>query len=426
MSRKRKLAELHFVAKLKDKEGESHFYHLVDAEKIETVPQEQVERDTIERMKNVSPTPTFGITRTFVHFSIVEPEEFVNLEHANVVVEAHLPYCLHIPNGIELEVNLPDKNVEALVAFNKVWTKRAQEDGRPSDDTDFYMDGSETHFQKSTILTPRVPVRPEEGWDQYFTGRNIERMKDQNGTFRYTQLFIEFDPHLSEGFMAKLDRLTQTEGEMVLGQISDQALAIANRIIDCYRHTTKQEYVERLGALSISTVYFKKENQGFHFMGLVPGIESAMMNRSKEEIDEIEHLLKESTPIPLHDLLVLDAHSAFQRRAFTLAVVESFQALEIMLENYLTSAFIAKGTSKEECEKKLDTYWKTKDRLNLLLKEVKGVALNESASLWDPWHTKYDKVRNEVIHQGKQASEKETKETMDANENVMSWLQQLP
>lgn len=343
-----------------------------------------------------------------------------------MLIEAHIPYCLHLPNGTEVDIDLPDKDIKARVAFAKIWTQRAQEDGVPSDETDFYMEDAPTYFNKSTMIGPKVPLRPEEGWDQYFTGRNIERMKDQNGTFRYTKLFIEFEPKLTTEQMAKLNELTKGEGETLLEQISENALCVVNRIIDCYRYITKQEYIERLGSLSVNSIYFKKENWGFYRIGLVPGIETATMNRSKKEIDAIEKLLSGATPIPLYELLVLDSHSALERKALTLAVVESFQALEIMLENYLIAVFESKGVAKEEYEEKMDTHWKTKERLNLLLKETKGCALNENAALWDPWHTKYDKVRNEVIHQGKSISAKEAEETMKANEAVIVWVQGLP
>lgn len=425
MAKKKQTAEMHIGATFKGREGEIDLYHIVDAEKIKQVPKEQLEKDTMERLKVVSPTPTSGIFRTVAHFSMVEADALSEFSFGSVIVEAHLPYCLHLPNSYEMTVDLPDRKIEALVSFQKVWTKRAEEDGVKSDDVDFYAADTTTYFQKSTMRTPIFPVRPEEGWDQYFTGRNIERMKDQNGTFRYSRLFIQFDPNISEDRLAALERATKEEGEAVFDEIADIALAVVNRVIDCYRHVTRQEYVERLGVLSINTVYLKKQNQGLHIMGLVPGIESAMMNRSKKEIDEIERLLKDGEPVPLHDLLVLDAHSAFQRKAFTLAIVESFQALEIMLENYLVAAFKAKGVSQADYEAKLDKHWKTKERLNLLLKEVKGHALNENAALWDPWHIKYDKVRNEVIHQGKSASAKETEGAMKANEAVMAWLHGL-
>lgn len=420
----KKLTELHAKVKFKDGETDRDLYHIFDA-KIREAPQGEMENEIREHLKMVSPTPVSGIYRSFLHFAYEKPEDLVHLDYANVVVEAHLPYCLHLPNGTEMEIDLPDKEMKGLVEFMKTWTKRAQEDGVLSSNVDFYMADAPTYFNKSTILTPKIPARPDEGWDQYFTGRNIERMRDQSGTFRYTRLLIEFNPDIPKEKISKLSQLSKGEGEAVLNEIAKSALAIVNRVIDCYRYITKEEYVERLSDLSINMIYFKEQNQGFYIIGLMPGIETAMMNRSKKEITEVENILEKGTPLPLHELLILDSHSAFQKKAFTLAVVESFQALEIMIENYLVGAFKEKGVSQSEYEKKLDTNWKTKDRLNVLLKEVKGHSLNENATLWEPWHTKYDKVRNEIIHQGKQVSEKDTEETIQVNGSVIAWIESL-
>jgi len=175
--------------------------------------------------------------------------------------------------------------------------------------------------------------------------------------------------------------------------------------------------------LSTHLVYFRKENQGFY--PIVPLIEGAVMNRSKKEIEKIKKMLMKGVQPPIHELLALDARSALNRKAYTFAIVESFQAFEIMLENYLISAFIDKGVSRREYEAKLDRYWKTKERLNILLQETKGRALNQNSPLWDPWCNVYDKVRNEVIHQGKQATQKEAEATLSINESIVSWLEGL-
>jgi len=426
MPKKYTLAKLGIktIFKIEGKEMEKNLYHLVDAEKIKNVSKERIEKEIAEKLKLVSPRPVSAINRLLTHYSIVDPQDSVDLGFANMFVEVHIPYCLHLPSGIEVNVNLSEKNIKAKVVFFKVWTKRAEADGVLSDDVDFYMEGAPTYFQKGVMLTPKIPLHLEEGWDQYFTGTNVERIRDQNGIFRYTRLLIEFEPNLSPEQMKKLDNLNR-EGENLLEQISENIIAIINRAIDCYRYTTKQAHIERLGIINIHNIYFKKENIGFNVIGLFPGIETAVMNRSKEEIENIKELLETSTPIPLYELLILDSHSAFNRKAFTLAIVESFQALEIMLENYLITAFTAKGVPQNIYEKKMDTHWKTKERLNELLNEVKSHSLKQESALWQAWHTKYDKVRNEVIHQGKQITEKETDEVIKTNEKVIDWLNSL-
>jgi hypothetical protein len=67
----------------------------------------------------------------------------------------------------------------------------------------------------------------------------------------------------------------------------------------------------------------------------------------------------------------------------------------------------------------------TKIRLNDILKELKGTTLNLQTSIWDKWSTKYDKTRNEVIHAGREPNEKETKDTLDVNEDVIRWISSL-
>jgi hypothetical protein len=297
----RKKVELHLEARLNDKIV--RFYHLLDAETIEQVPRTDLERDVAERIKGVSTASTFGIYKTYIQFAYADPGSISGFDHANVLVEARLPYCLHLPNGFEVEISIPDSIAKALVNFQKEWTKAAYEGGVPSDNIDFYAEDTVTHFQKATVVTPNTPIKPEEGWDPHFTGTNIETIKDQNGTFRYSRIYIQFDPNIDGGRIPDLENLRKGEMETLLGTIDAQALNIVNRIIDCYRYVTKQEYVERLGHLSTHLVYFRKENQGFY--PIVPLIEGAVMNRSKREIDQIKNMLVKGVQPPIHKLLAL-------------------------------------------------------------------------------------------------------------------------
>jgi hypothetical protein len=185
--------------------------------KLEQVPRNELERDTAERIKGVSTTPTFGIHKTYIQFAYADPRSISGFDHANVLIEARLPYCLHLPNGFEVEIPIPDSSARALVIFQKEWTKGASEGGTPSDNIDFYADDTVTHFHKATVVTPNTPIKPEEGWDPHFTGTNIEKIKDQNGTFRYSRLYIQFDPNIDGGHLPDLEHLRKGEMEALLG-----------------------------------------------------------------------------------------------------------------------------------------------------------------------------------------------------------------
>jgi HEPN domain-containing protein len=370
-------------------------------------------------LDTLSITPVSGIYKNYISFNYTQPDALKDFGYGNTLVQAHLPYCLHLPNHYEMTVEIPERDLRALVIFEKIWTNRARADHTPSDSTDVFADNRVLYFKNSTILTPKMPFNPEEGWDSFFTGKNIERMKDQNGVFRFTLVHIQFDAHLPE----ELERLGQAALEDLLRVVQEQALAIINRVIDTNRGTTKEIHVRRLGELKVNLIYFLPRNQGFYI--LLPNIETAQMNRSRLEIETIsEHLSSGKRP-EIHTLLALNARSSMDTGDYTLAIVESFQALEIFLENYLRSILRARGDSDEQIVRFLKTNWMTKDRLTTVLKSLKGSSLNERRDIWDRWCTRYDKTRNEVLHAGKEPTRKETEDTLAVNEITIHWLLSL-
>ena len=149
------------------------------------------------------------------------------------------------------------------------------------------------------------------------------------------------------------------------------------------------------------------------------------MNIPLNDVEKLSLLLNDSSRPEIYRLLLLDARDSLRNKDYTLAIVESFQALEIFLENYLIAEFKAKRVTESEYKKVLDTYWTTKDRLNTVLNMIKGVSLNKQAQIWDTWCTRYDKTRSEVIHQGKESTQVETQETVEINEKVIDWISKL-
>ena len=405
--------EMFIEATFKGLEKPIRFYALADKEVIKNTPKEAMEEMIRKDMEKLSITPVSGLYKTYLSYQYSEPDTLKDFDFGNILVQAHIPYCLHVPNHYEMTISIPEQNLEALVIFEKIWTNRAQEDQRQSDITDFFAEDRVLYFKNSVILTPVIPFRPEQGWDSFFTGRNAEKMKDQNCIFRYTRVHIQFNMDVPES-------LGKSTNETLLKEVQGKALAVMNRVIDNYREITKEIHVRRLGELKINLIYFIPQNQGYYL--LLPNIETAKMNRSRQEIENISKRLSTGEKPEVYKLLLLDARSSFDTRDYTLAIVESFQALEIFLENYLIQEFKKRGDSENQYKKALKTSWQTKDRLNTVLKDLKGSALNEQKNIWDKWCTRYDKTRNEVLHAGKEATEEETLETLDVNEKAIEWI----
>lgn len=408
--------EMFIKATFKGIEKPIRFYVFADKEVIKNTPKEAMEAMIRSDMEKISITPVSGLYKTYLSYQYSEPGTLKDFDFGNILVQAHIPYCLHIPNHYEMTISIPEQNLEALVIFEKIWTNRAQEDQRQSDVTDFFAEDRVLYFKNSVILTPVIPFRPEQGWDSFFTGRNAEKMKDQNGIFRYTRVHIQFNMDVPE-------TLEESTNETLLKEVQGKALAVMNRVIDNYREITREIHVRRLGELKINLIYFIPQNQGYYL--LLPNIETAKMNRSRQEIENISKRLSAGEKPEVYKLLLLDARSSFDTRDYTLAIVESFQASEIFLENYLIQEFKKRGDSEDQYKKALKMNWQTKDRLNTVLKDLKGSALNEQKNIWDKWCTRYDKTRNEVLHAGKEATEEETLETLDVNEKAIEWILSL-
>ena len=177
------------------------------------------------------------------------------------------------------------------------------------DEVDIFGEDRIVYLKKSVLTSPKFPIHSEEGWEQAYKGRNIEKIKDQNGTFRYTRLYLQFDYEIPKN---RLEGGKDTK--VALDEVWQVALTAVNYLIDCYRFTTGQEYIQRLGSLSVNMTYFLDHNIGFYTS--FPNIETAPINRTKKEIDHIEKMLESGEKPPVYRLLLLDAKCAFDKKRY--------------------------------------------------------------------------------------------------------------
>jgi hypothetical protein len=413
------------TAQAKYKVGDIEEWHqvnaLINAEKFSALSPEQQKLTLQEEIQRVAPRKVSGIFTMKTGFSFEDHKDIEKFNYGNILVEAHLPYCLHIPNGYELEVQLSSSSDKALLIPEKVWTHKATEDGRRSDETDFFADNEVLHFKNSAVLSPRLPIDPHEGWEQNYTGRNLQKIKEKNGRFRFSHLYIQFDYPIT-----KEEASDKVKSELVLNNIHDKALDAVNKLIDAYRSITKQEHITRLGELSINMIYFIDLKEGWYTLPM--NIETATMNRSKIEIEKIETMLEKGERPDLYTLLLLDAQNSFDSKDYALAIVQSFQGLEIFLETYLLKELQnRKNYSEQQALDYLSTgnNWKTKTRLKEVLKEATGTSLAEiDKNTWDMFCITYD-TRNKVVHKGKEASGHEVDNVLKCNIHIIELLKTM-
>lgn len=419
---KRFIDTARIVAKVKfDKTQEVIDLHaIVDAEKYRKLPPEVAEQITKQEIGKISLAPSTVIYSTITSYSYSDRDAIKDFNFGNILIEAHIPYCLHLPNHTELEVSLTDSQLDALVILEKIWTNRAQTEKGKSNSTDFFTEDKTLYHKDIEIIGPVQPFRDEDGWDSFITGRNVEKLNDRNGLFRYSKLYIQFNNILPD----KINEANDSVRNRLFKEIHDKALSVVNRLIDNYREITNEIYVRRLGSLKINLIYFIPQDIGFYITN--PNITTAVMNRSEKELKKLKSRLKSGYKPELYKLLRHNAKNSVDLKEYTQAIVESYQALEIMLENFLIVVLRKRGDKEGDIKNFLDKNWRTKDRLNMVLKNLKGKALNENTSMWNKWCHHYDQTRNEVFHSGKEPSENEVRDTLEINEKVIKWVDSLP
>lgn len=395
------------------------FYILADKEIVDQTPKEKM----LTRIKrdletSISLKPVSGIYNLHPNFSYTEKDILNDFGYADTLFQVQLPYCLHLPMNYEFKVSIPEQDIDALIIHQKIWTKRANEDGRNSDMVDFFAEDIPLYFKTSTFLTPKLPTDLADGWESYFTGRNLQKISDQNGVYRYSKLLIQLETKVQKSDLGE----NQDKREEVLNKLRNKILLIINRLIDVYRVHSKEGYVRRLKDVNINLIYFLKLNEGLYV--LAPNIETAMMNRSAQEIRSIGADLESGKSPDLYKLILLDAENSLKTLNYATAVLEAFQALDICTEIFLMQKYKEKGFSEIDCRKTLDENLTTKARLKKLLKDINMVPLNET-SLWPDWENSYNKVRNDVIHYGKEPTFEEAKLAVESNKSVVDWLMTL-
>ena len=387
-----------------------NLFLLTNRENVKETP--ELISELKEMMKEISFDKPVSIKNIFARYSLVE--KMKDIPFGNTLIEVNIPYCLHIPNGYEVKINLSNLNLVAHIIFYKVWKKNAEN----SNDIDIYAEDKITCFKNSNVITSKIPHVKSSGFDFELTGKNLEKIKDSSGYFRYTKMKIFISTDYEEEDFKKDDG-----EEKIKDEIYDKIFKIINRVVDAYRHTTGEEHIERLNFLTITNIYFLDHDVGIYPVDM--WITSATINRSAREIEKFKDILSKDIKIPLHELLLLDSKSHFNKKIYTLSVVTSFQALEIFLENFLVNAYRRKKYSEQEIGKKLKQEWRTKERLKKLLKETTGYSLSENKNLWDDWCDIYDKTRKKVIHYGKDADEKETRKTLRICSEIIKRIKSL-
>ena len=364
-------------------------------------------------LAEVATKPSFQLFGTALSYSYPE-EELARrpTQPANTLIEVGAPYCFHVPVNAMFEVK--EGGGISHVVFKKVWTDRAEN----SSSADYRSPTHVLYHNKTSIKTPNFPTEPELGPEPICTGVNIEALKDRAGLYRYSLIWIFLDTGYTREALASRAGAQAARTEMIA-----RAVAVLNRFIDVYRVVTGSAHMQRLAGVHVRDIFFREHNIGFHGASFGHGIGTAVMNRSETELGAISRKTATGEEILPWDLLFLDAEASLDTNAFTLSVVNAFQALELRLEGFLERKMTDLGLTAPQIEARLGKTWRTKERLQDLVPSLTGRRLiDDDQKLWDRFCWAYDDIRNKLIHAARDLDHDKTERTVTACRDVGRWL----
>ena len=131
------------------------------------------------------------------------------------------------------------------------------------------------------------------------------------------------------------------------------------------------------------------------------------------------NLLKDGGPVPIIEVLLLNAHRALVFEDYRLAVVEAETAFEVALDQVITQHYRSKNRTATEIEQILGAGLKNLIKQHIAQATAKNFAATEEYKIWK--EKLYD-VRNAVIRDGRDVDPDEARRAVKAAENAISWL----
>ncbi|MCY4448815.1 MAG: hypothetical protein OXE02_08245 [Chloroflexi bacterium] len=291
----------------------------------------------------------------------------------------------------------------------------------------------------STVFTAEIPyalIWGEAGWlplridgqdyeiqfERSWRGgsKNVEIKHDRLGRVSYTRIAVRF-PYSTTG--DDIDELTSTAHKAI------------NRLLDVYRVATKEFHVghipiHELGLSDTAHGIFGIEDDGSiteqHSARFDMGLGLTMSRKAMMSSDALRDLAYER-PLPVVDVLFLNAKRSVLFEDYRVAVIEAETAFEVGVDRILTRYYLSRVSRTTEGHiQPAYSRDSVKDLLDAGLSNLLRVHLPKALGrefIGTEEHTRWEKelytLRNAVVHDGIEAGEDEARSALEAAEGAL-------
>lgn len=227
--------------------------------------------------------------------------------------------------------------------------------------------------------------------------------------------------HLSEDYISSLpDDIEEPVYEhMMLGsrtaglhrRLIEDSVDFYNRFIECYKVVTESFWMRAVIPNEILNFTFRKVEGGEVIDETNIGLSGGMLQMgtiTPQEDGQLRKNLQEENEVTISRRLDLDIQDKMDLGEYTIAVYNSNQLFEFWTRREYTKMLRVQGKTAQEAEDRMwnsgtDQYHHIKGMYDMIESDI-GVDIKDTPE-WDLWYTHCRDTRNELIHEGRRATE---------------------
>ena len=235
---------------------------------------------------------------------------------------------------------------------------------------------------------------------------NVEVRYDRLGTVSHTAVQILFPT------------LVENEDDLV-----NQAHRVLNRLLDVYRVTTGEFYVDTLPKAELRTLEVHTVTDQGAMSPVATHIErfghALSIARSAPIPPEALAFFADGAELPMHRVLFLNARREQILENYRLSVVEAETAFEVMVDEVVSRYYRTRGHTNVEITNQL------KAGLQNLLKGHIPRCCGQpfvDTEVHNAWNTDLYMLRNSVVHDGASVKAEQAAKALDAGNKALEWL----
>lgn len=227
--------------------------------------------------------------------------------------------------------------------------------------------------------------------------------------------------HFSEDYISALpdDIEEPVYEDMILGsktaglhqRLIEDSVGFYNRFIECYKGVTESYWMRAVIPNEILNFTFRKIEGGEVIDETSIGLSGGTLQMgtiTPQEDGQLRKSLQEENDVTISRQLDLDIQDKIDLGEYTIAVYNSNQLFEFWTRREYTKMLRAQGKTEQEAEDRMwdsgkDQYHHIKGMYDMIESDI-GVNIKDTSE-WDLWYTHCRDTRNELIHEGRRATE---------------------